>query len=187
MPNYRRLFIPGGTFFFTVVTHQRRRFLTDELARDCLHKAIDTVRVDRPFTVNAVVLLPDHLHTIWTLPEGDSNYPARWKRIKAEFTQLYLKSGGKDGFRSASRRKRKERGIWQRRYWEHTIRDEDDLERHFDYIHYNPVKHGLVTRPIDWQWSSFHRCVREGIYPAHWGCLSTGPLFFDDLDETAME
>jgi putative transposase len=187
MPEYRRLFVPAGTIFFTVVTHNRRPFLIDELARDCLHHAIDTVRMRRPFTIDAIVLLPDHLHTIWTLPDGDQAYPVRWKRIKEHFTTLYLKRGGKEGLRSLSRLKRQERGIWQRRYWDHVIRNEDDLERHFDYIHYNPVKHGLVSCPRDWPWSSFHRWVKQGAYDPQWGCVSNGPLRFDDLDETAME
>jgi putative transposase len=184
MPNYRRLFIPGGTYFFTVVTYKRRPFLTDTLARDCLHLAIETIRTDWSFAMPAIVLLPDHLHAIWTLPEGDSNYPIRWSLIKRKFTQLYIQAGGKEFFRSGSRRKRKERGIWQRRYWEHAIDDEKDLERHFDYIHYNPVKHGLVSSPSDWPWSSFQRYVREGFYSVNWG---SGPMVFNDLDETAME
>ena len=184
MPNYRRLFIPGGTYFFTLVTYKRRRILTDPLARDCLHSAIETIRTDWPFTMSAIVLLPDHLHAIWTLPEGDWNYPIRWSLIKRKFKQLYLKWGGREYFLSHSRKKRNERGIWQRRYWEHAIEDENDLERHFDYIHYNPVKHGLVSSPNDWLWSSFQRYVREGFYPATWG---SGPMVFDDLNETAME
>jgi putative transposase len=187
MSNYRRLYIPGGTIFFTVVTHMRRPFLTDEMARSCLHEAIEKVQVRHPFQIRAIVLLPDHLHTLWTLPECDADYSARWKRLKEEFTRRFLQAGGKEGIRSPSRLRRKERGIWQRRYWEHAIQDETDLERHFDYIHYNPVKHGLVKSPRDWPWSSFHRWVREGIYTDDWGCVQNGPLRFDDLDESAME
>jgi putative transposase len=114
------------------------------------------------------------------------SYSVRWSRIKEQFTRQYKKAGGQEGVRSASRRLRGERGFWQRRFWEHTIRDETDLERHLDYIHYNPVKHGLVSRPKDWPYSSFHRWVREGAYPHDWGCGPSAPSF-DDLEQTAME
>jgi putative transposase len=187
MPDYRRLHIPDGTVFFTVVTHDRRPFLTDSLARDCLREAIEKVRRQRPFTLAAMVLLPDHLHAIWTLPDRDGDYSVRWRLIKQEFTELYLARGGREGRRSPSRMKRKERGVWQRRFWDHVIRDEHDLERHFDYLHYNPVKHGLVRRVRDWKWSTFHRYVREGIYPIDWGSLSGVAMLFEDLDETAKE
>ena len=99
----------------------------------------------------------------------------------------YLEAGGQEGYRSESRQRRKERGVWQRRFWEHTVKDESDLERHFDYIHYNPVKHGLVESPRDWPYSSFHRWVRLGVYPNDWGCSKYGQLKFDDLEETALE
>src|SRR5262245_12920126 len=118
MSNYRRYFVPGGTIFFTVVTHQRRPFLTESLARDCLRLAIETVRAKRPFGILAVVLLPDHLHALWTLPGGDTAYSVRWRRIKEEFTVRYLQSGGREGRRSTSRQSRQERGVWQRRFWE---------------------------------------------------------------------
>ena len=187
MSDYRRYFVPGGTYFFTVVTHLRRRFLTDTIARECLRDALETIQAKRPFEIQAIVLLPDHLHTIWTLPRGDAAYPVRWRRIKQEFTERYLAARGREGPRSASRKKRKERGIWQRRYWEHTIQDEDDFERYFDYTHYNPVKHDLVPCPKDWPHSSFHRWVAAGVYPQDWGCAANGPLDFSDLDESAME
>jgi putative transposase len=150
-----------------------------------LHAAIATIRAKWPFDLTGIVLLPDHLHTIWTLPPGDVAFSRRWWRIKGEFTALFLKGGGSEGKCSASRRKRKERGVWQRRFWEHAIRDENDFERHMDYLHYNPVKHGLVGRPCDWPYSSFHRWVQMGIYPPDWGCAC--PIEFPDLDETAME
>jgi putative transposase len=137
MSDYRRYFVPGGTYFFTIVTHQRRPILTSELARRCLHDAIDTVRVKRSFEIPAIILLPDHWHVMIALPPGDDRYATRLRRIKEEFTENYLAAGGVDGKRSPSRRKRKERGIWQRRFWEHTIDGEDDFDRHFDYIHYN--------------------------------------------------
>jgi putative transposase len=187
MPNYRRFFVPGGCYFFTVVTHRRRPFLTDDLARNCLHTAITTVRKNHPFELPAMVLLPDHLHAIWTLPAGDLGYSTRWRRIKEEFTELFLEQGGIESTRSTSRVRRHERGIWQRRFWEHAIRDEQDLERHFDYIHYNPVKHRLVRYPSEWPRSSFHRWVEAGNYPLNWGCVANGPMLFDDLDQTAME
>ena len=146
-----------------------------------------TIRAKRPFAIPAFVLLPDHLHAIWELPRGDAAYPVRWRRIKEEFTERFLEGGGWEGPRSSSRLRHQERSVWQRRFWEHTIDDEDDFEHHFDYIHYNPVKHGLVQCPRDWRYSSFHRWVKRGVYDPDWGCASHGPLPFDDLDETAME
>ena len=169
MPDYRRAIIPGGTFFFTVVTAARRRVFAEEVARQTLKLAIDDVRSMLPFDAVAGVVLPDHLHCIWTLPEGDHDFSERWRRIKARFTRRYLRQRGIETAVSASRREHAERGVWQRRFWEHTIRDEGDLQRHLDYIHYNPVRHGLVARPADWPWSSFHRFVREACYERHWG------------------
>ncbi|SRR6266481_2240862 len=186
MSNYRRYFIPGGTYFFTLVTHERRRFLTHPSSRRCLREAFKSIRIKRSYEMLAVVLLPDHLHAIWTLPEGDSDYSLRWKRIKEEFTIKYILSGGREGLRSSSRLRRKERGIWQRRFWEHTIKDDDDLEQHMNYVHYNPVKHGLVRCPRDWPFSSFHRWVKLGAYPSDWG-VDLDPVNFRDLDEFAME
>jgi putative transposase len=184
---YRRYYVDGAMVFFTLVTHQRRKLFEEELARKCLREALETVRKKRPFSVDAVVLLPDHLHMIWTLPADDGDFSLRWRRIKAEFTESYLAAGGLEGQRSASRRKRKERGIWQRRFWDHVIRDELDFERHLDYIHFNPVKHGYVPCPRDWPYSSFQRWVERGVYEPNWGCPEKGVLKFDDLDETAME
>jgi putative transposase len=187
MSEYRRYFVPGGTYFFTLVTHARRPFLCDPLARHCLRTAIKEIQRNRPFELVAMVLLPDHLHAIWSLPARDQSYHVRWRRIKEVFTQGYLAGGGSEGPISAGRRARGERGIWQRRYWEHTIRDEFDFERHFDYLHYNPVKHGYARSPAEWPHSSFHRWVRQNVYDPEWGSLSRGVLLFDDLDETAME
>ena len=187
MPDYRRFHVPGGTFFFTVVTYQRRPLLAEPMARACLRNAFRVVRERHPFDIPALVLLPDHLHTIWTLPRGDADYSLRWRRIKEEFTESYLEQGGEEGFLSDSRRARKERGVWQRRFWEHAIRDEDDFEKQAHYIHYNPVKHGLVKRPLDWEFSSFHRWVRKGDYSPEWGRTEDGPVQFADMDETAME
>ena len=169
MPNYRRNYVPGGTCFFTLVTHERRPILTSPLGRRCLRAAIQTVRRRRPFAVVGIVLLPDHLHTVWTLPPGDARYPTRLRRIKEAFTEAFLSAGGAEGGRSASRVSRGERAVWQRRFWEHTVRDEDDLARCLDYLHFNPVKHGLVSGVRDWPWSSFHRYVEAGDYPPGWG------------------
>jgi putative transposase len=187
MPDYRRYFVSGATYFFTVVAWQRRPILANSLGRRCLRSAFETVRESHPFELIAVVLLPDHLLALWSLPRNSSDYSLRWRRIKEEFTRGYLEEGGREAPVGASRALRKERGVWQRRFWEHLIKDEFDLERHLDYIHYNPVKHGLVRTPVDWPWSSFHRYVSNGAYPADWGRLDAGPMPFDDLKHTTGE
>ncbi len=166
---YRRNYVPGGTYFFSVVTYRRQRFLTDPVARACLRNAISAIRGRYPFEVVGIVLLPDHLHTVWTLPEGDADYSLRWRRIKEEFTRSYLPAGGRESPQSASRIKKGQRGVWQRRFWEHTCEDEEDLKRCIDYVHWNPKKHGLVTSIKDWHWSSFHRHVELGEYTLDWG------------------
>jgi putative transposase len=163
MTSYRRNFIAGGSFFFTVNLSDRRLcLLTDHV--DGLRAAFRETRLRHPFTIDAMVVLPDHLHAIWTLPEGDADFARRWRLIKSTFSRN-LPMGEAI---SQSRLTKGERGIWQRRFWEHTIRDEDDFARHVDYIHINPVKHRLVTRVRDWPYSSFHRMVRLGIYPRDW-------------------
>jgi putative transposase len=187
MPDYRRAHVPGGTFFFTLVTDGRARLFSHAPARLHLRKAMRACRQRWPFRIDAIVLLPEHLHTMWTLPPGDKEFPRRWAWIKKEFSKAWIASGGVEQTRSRSRQRNRRRGVWQRRYWEHCIRDEHDFERHFDYIHYNPVKHGLVKRPLDWPYSSFHRWVKLGVYPQEWGCGSAGTARFDDLDLTAME
>jgi putative transposase len=169
MPDYRRAKLTGGSYFFTVVTFNRLPILTAAAAHKLLHDAWVNTRERFPFQTEAVVLLPDHLHTIWTLPEGDANFSVRWKEIKRLFTRDYLQQIGPGEYRNESRQKRGEAAIWQRRFWEHTLRDEADLNRHLDYIHYNPVKHRLVKRVTDWPWSSFHRYVRMGYYASDWG------------------
>jgi putative transposase len=173
--------LAGGTYSFTVVTHQRQRILTSASARRSLREAITHVRCNRPFRIVAVVLLPDHLHMIWELPRGDADYSTRWRRIKSVFSRTYLSQGGREGPTSASRRRKAERGIWQRRFYEHTCRDESDLKRCADYVHWNPVKHGLVPRVGDYPWSSFHRYVGLGEYAADWG--GTNPLPGVELGE----
>ena len=132
---------------------------------DELRTAIRTTRKTKPFHIDAWVVLPDHMHCIWTLPKNDSDYSGRWREIKKSFT----KSFPNDEYRSRSRIKNKERGIWQRRFWEHTIRDELDYQRHMDYLHYNPVKHRLVDEVHQWKYSSFHSLVEKGVYPLNWG------------------
>jgi len=161
--DYRRNFIAGGSFFFTVNLADRRLCLLTEHV-DELRTAFREVRKRHPFTIDAMVVLPDHLHAVWTLPDGDADFSTRWRQIKSAFSRK-LPSGESI---SASRSAKGERGIWQRRYWEHTIRDENDFARHIDYVHINPVKHGLVGRVRDWPYSSFHRMARLGVYPEDW-------------------
>jgi putative transposase len=163
MPNYRRLFVPGGTYVFTVAIADRNRsWLVDRI--DALSIAFRIVRAWRPYSMPACVILPDHLHCIWSLPEGDCAFPERWNRIKGEFSRRL----DDDAHRSRSRVSKRERGLWQRRYWERLVRDDRDLRNCIDYIHRNPVKHGLVARVADWPYSSFHRFVRDGRLPVDW-------------------
>jgi putative transposase len=163
MPNYRRNRAPGATYFFTVNLFDRRSNLLAEHI-DLLREAVRKVRHRSPFTINAWVVLPDHMHCLWTLPEGDADFPARWREIKKSFSKALPPIEA----RSTVMIQRGERGIWQRRYWEHTIRDDRDYAAHMDYIHFNPVKHGLADSPGDWPFSSFRRCVSEGLYPEQW-------------------
>jgi putative transposase len=164
---YRRARIAGGTYFFTLVTHHRRRFLCEPDAIALLSQSFRYTKQRHSFEIDAVVILPEHLHCVWTLPEGDSNYSMRWRLIKTFFSRHC----GDEirGEISASRRDKKEQAVWQRRFWEHCIRDEMDWRQHVEYIHYNPVRHGLVKSPKDWEYSSFHRYVREGKYNMMWG------------------
>ena len=163
MTGYRRNFVAGGCFFFTVnLADRRRRLLTENI--DALRAALRETQRHHPFSIDAIVMLPDHLHTVWTLPEGDADFSTRWRLIKTSFSRSLPTMEPVSGSRAA----KGERGIWQRRYWEHTIRDEKDFERHIDYVHINPVKHGLVTRVSDWPYSSFRRMVTQGVYPEDW-------------------
>jgi putative transposase len=163
MTTYRRNFISGGCFFLTVNLADRRlRLLTEHI--DELRTSFRTTQKAHPFTIEAMVVLPDHLHAVWTMPEGDADFATRWRLIKTDFSRRV--PAGERIFKS--RAAKGERGIWQRRYWEHTIRDESDFERHIDYIHINPVEHGLVTHVRDWPYSSFHRMVKAGILPEDW-------------------
>jgi putative transposase len=170
--NYRRNAIPGGSFFFTVnLADRRSELLTDKIV--LLRSAFRLVAKDHPFALDAVVILPEHLHCVWTLPVGDADFATRWRLIKAEFSK-HIAPGER---LSPSRIAKGERGIWQRRYWEHTLRDERDYARHCDYIHFNPVKHGYASRAGDWPFSSFNKFVRLGVYPSDWG----GSKVDDDL------
>jgi len=164
--DYRRNYTKGGTLFFTAVTYGRNPIFLSENAVELLNKSFQYVVSKRPFEIDAMVILPDHLHCIWTLPENDFDFSLRWRLLKSFFSRKYL---GTMTITESMREKR-EKGVWQRRFWEHTIRDQQDYNRHCDYIHYNPVKHGFVTSPGDWVNSSFRRFVDKGLYPADWGC-----------------
>jgi putative transposase len=164
MTNYRRHTQTGGTYFFTLVTHKRQPWLCSDVARSTLRQTLLKVRNTYPFTIDAIVLLPDHLHCIWTLPTGDSDYSTRWRLIKTYVTKQISETVASDAILSDSRRKRQEKTLWQRRFWEHWIRDEADYHSHCNYIHHNPVKHGLCDMPGDWPYSSFHRFVQAGVY-----------------------
>ncbi len=155
MPDYRRAWIPGGVYFFTVVLEHRRPLFDSEARVEMLREAVRRTRAERPFAIDGFVVLPDHLHCLWWLPEGDADFAGRWREIKKRFTRAMALP--------VSER------VWQRRFWEHAIRDEADWRRHLDYIHYNPVKHGHVARPGDWPWSSFRACVARGWYAPGWG------------------
>jgi len=163
MPDYRRVRVPGATYFFTANLRDRR---SDLLTREVvlLRETVRATRARHPFHIDAWVVLPDHMHCLWTLPAGDADFALRWKVIKFAFAKRLSKTETC----TAAQQRRGERGIWQRRYWEHLIRDERDYERHFDYIHLNPLKHGHVERLEDWPYSSFHRAVARGIYPIGW-------------------
>ena len=164
MPDYRRNRVEGGTYFFTLVLADRRSdLLVQEIS--ALRASVSRARALYPFSIDAWVVLPEHLHAVWTLPEGDADFSTRWTLIKRGFSARLAKGES----RSASRIAKGERGIWQRRFWEHTVRGEDDFARHVDYVHFNPVKHGLVGNTKDWPFSSFRRAVARGNYPVNWG------------------
>jgi putative transposase len=164
LSRYRRAYVPGGTFFFTVALADRS---SDALVRhmDLLRLAYTAVQKERPFETIAICVLPDHLHAIWSLPADDGDFAKRWNLIKGSFSRHLPASTS----RSTSKIVRREKGIWQRRYWEHAIRGDADMARHVDYTHFNPVKHSLVSRVCDWPHSSFHRYVEKGTLPIDWG------------------
>ncbi|MGI4719803.1 MAG: REP-associated tyrosine transposase [Janthinobacterium lividum] len=166
MPHYRRA-LTGTTYFFTLVTHRRRPILCDDDIRAALRRAIEQVRSRLPFDTDAIVLMPDHLHCIWTLPADDTNFSLRWSQIKHHVSYSCREKYSMT--LSKSRQRQRASSIWQRRFWEHRIRDEIDMKRHVDYIHFNPVKHGLVRSAAEWPYSTFKRFVRDGVYAPDWG------------------
>ena len=162
MVRYRRNIVPGGTFFFTVTLADRRSSVLVEHI-SALRSAFRIAGNERPFSIDAIVILPDHLHAIMTLPPDDANFSGRWRRIKGHFSTQLIAAGV-----ALRRHPNGELSLWQRRFWEHTIRDDGDFARHVDYIHFNPIKHGLVSRVRDWPHSSFHAYVRQGLLPEDW-------------------
>jgi putative transposase len=164
---YRRSDATGATFFFTVnLADRTSRLLVEQIGE--LRTSFRRVRQAHPFEIVAMVVLPDHIHAVWTMPAGDRDYPMRWSLIKAGFSRALVRT---ESIRH-SRQQKRERGIWQRRYWEHQIRNDDDLAKHVDYIHFNPVKHGHVSAPIDWPHSSIHQHIRRGLLLQDWGIAS---------------
>jgi len=169
MATYVRSIKLGGTFFFTVVTFQRRKLFENPGNCEILTNIIVEVQKDYPFTVDAWVILPDHIHSLWTLPPEEMDYSKRWGLIKAKFTKATSGKESMSARLTGSRIRHREGTIWQRRFWERQIRDEKDLQVHLNYIHFNPVKHGLVQSPVEWPYSSFQDYVQRGLYPANWG------------------
>ena len=165
-----------------MVTFHRRPILTTDPARRLLHLIWEETKQVLPFETLAICIIPDHIHCIWKLPEGDSDYSTRWNRIKGLFSKHYLNEVGGLEDLTSLQTKRREAGIWQRRFWEHTIFDEDDLDAHLDYIHYNPVKHGFVDKPADWKWSSIHRFIAKGFYGQDWVGGDEGKYKMLDLE-----
>jgi putative transposase len=176
MPDYRRAWHSGGTYFFTVNLLQRQG--NDLLTRhiELLRAVVKSVQQRHPFTIHGWVVLPEHLRCVIELPQDDANYATRWRLIKMEFSRALPRTERL----SVVRTRRGERGIWQRRYWEHLIRDERDFRAHMDYVHINPVKHGLVKCVADWPYSTFHRMVAEGMYPVSWAGGSERELGYGD-------
>ncbi len=163
MSVYRRNYVAGGTYFFTVNLLDRKKTLLVDYV-DALRESVAKVKRKRPFHIDAWVVLPDHLHAVWTLPESDADYSGRWREIKKLFSKIIPA----DECRSVARIKQGERGIWQRRFWEHTIKSDEDYRNHIDYVHINPLKHSLITQVKDWPYSSFHGYVKKGIYHENW-------------------
>jgi putative transposase len=159
MSDYRRVYIPGGTYFFTLVTYRRQPIFSYDGRVELLRRSFREVKSKRPFDLLAAVILPDHLHCLWCLPEGDADFSTRWQMVKTSFSRRIPAEIIKDGAKT----------IWQPRFFDHCIRDESDFHKHLDYIHYNPVKHGLVSSPGEWPYSSFARFVALGWYTSSWG------------------
>ena len=170
MPGYVRWYSEGATYFFTIVTENRAPLFRSESNRDMLRRAIERCREVHSFTVDAMVLLPEHLHVLMTLPKQVDDFSTRIRWIKSNFTREFLAQGQREQPGSESRIRRGNRGVWQRRFYEHLCRDEEDVGRHVEYIHFNPVKHGLAKCPHEWRFSTFNRWVAGGQYPADWYC-----------------
>jgi putative transposase len=166
MSEYRRIYCEGGWYFFTVVTHNREKILTQPANITRLRQSFHLVKGNYPFYIDAIVILPDHIHCIWRLPPEDSNFSVRWKLIKRYFSLGMAIPSTTHG----------EKKVWQRRFWEHLLRNEKDWHAHMDYIHYNPVKHGYVKSPRDWRYSSFHNAVKRGLYVEDWGAAEPSSI-----------
>ena len=171
MSEYRRGYQAGGNYFFTLVTYQRYPIFANSENVNLFKVSMNKVKKKYPFALNAIVILPDHLHCLWKLPENDKDFSTRWRLIKRYFS-IEL---------NTSINHRKEKEVWQRRFWEHLIRDEDDWKKHMDYIHYNPVKHGFVNFPRDWKYSSFNYWVEKGSYEKSWGSIE--PITLGEMNE----
>jgi len=169
--HYRRPRVGGAIYFFTVVTYRRQPILTHPPVRRSLREALTLTSSERPFETIAIVLLPDHLHCLWQLPEGDADFSTRWRLVKARLSRAVAPPGYGLADGGPSRARRREHTVWQSRFWEHLIRNEDNLRRHAEYIHYNPVKHGYASRPATWPYSTFAKFVRHGWYAPHWGTV----------------
>ena len=165
---YRRLHQNGGTYFFTLVTHNRQPIFDTPTNIHLLKNAIHYTKSRYPFTIDAIVILPDHIHCLWTLPDENNDNAVRWMLIKSHVTRN-LAPTYKQSIRSTSRKQKREQPIWQRRFWEHLIQSEADYRKHIEYTHYNPVKHGLATSAKAWPHSSFHHYVERGLYDIDWG------------------
>ncbi|MDD1416008.1 transposase [Dolichospermum sp. ST_con] len=191
MSNYRRVYIPGGTVFLTLVTYQRYPIFSKPENVSLFRHAVANIRSEMPFEILGAVVLPDHIHFIWTLPNDDQNYSKRVGKIKVLFTKSLGENLDLPENLSKSRRKHRESNIWQRRFWDHHIRNELDFQRHLDYIHFNPVKHGFVSCPHFWQYSSFDKWVSQDIYTHDWGCNCHGKEVkvpdFQDIAEMVGE
>ena len=177
MPEYRRANIPGSSIFLTIVTYERRKLFSVRDNIDKLRQACSVILAEKPFTIDAAVILPEHVHFLWTLPPGDRDYSYRVGRMKVLFTRALRGANNLPDDVCKSRQKHRESDVWQRRFYEHTIRDESDLRKHLDYLHFNPVKHGLVKCVHGWEYSSFHRGVRRGDYDVKWGCQCNDNIF----------
>ena len=170
MSTYRRVYVNGGCYFFTVVTHQRRKIFQEQKNIDLLHESFTYTQARKSFTLNAIVILPDHIHCIWTQPDNDNNFSERWKMIKTHFSRQFHNLHDSNT------------PLWQPRFWEHLIRDDNDFKNHLDYIHYNPVKHDYVDTPSEWRNSTFKKFVKEGWYESGWGQASPDNIKQLDLE-----